>query len=117
MWILMKAVICKSGMELVGNLMVADSIFTRMKGLLGRDSLPEGSGLWLKPCKGIHTFGMQFAIDIVFLDKENRVVELISEIGPNRMTSIFSNASTVLELPAKTLSGTNLLKGDMLIIE
>lgn len=113
----MKAVICKSGMELVGNLMVADSIFTRMKGLLGRDSLPEGSGLWLKPCKGIHTFGMKFAIDIVFLDREKRVVEVMSEIGPNRVTAIYSNAATVLELPAKTLSGTNLLKGDMLIIE
>lgn len=110
----MKAVICKSDIELVGNLMVADSIFTRMKGLLGKDSLPRGSGLWLKPCKGVHTFGMRFTIDVVFLDRENRVIEVISELKPNRMTTIFPHAATVLELPASMVSEAKLAKGDII---
>src|SRR5512138_71546 len=104
----MKALIGYSGIELVGNLMVADSILTRMKGLLGRDSLPHGSGLWLKPCKGVHTFGMKFAIDVVFLDRDNRVIETISGLKPNRMTAVYAQAATVLELPSSTVLAVNL---------
>lgn len=113
----MKVIIRNSNKELVGNLMVADSIFTRMKGLLGRDSLPEGNGLWLKPCNGVHTFGMKFSIDVVMLDKENRVIEIKKDLKPNRITTINFGAATVLELPATMTAAVDLKKGDVLDIQ
>lgn len=96
--------------------MVADSILTRMRGLLGKDSLPLGYGLWLKPCKGVHTFGMKFAIDVVFLDLEHRVIAMLNGLKPNRMTSIYPCASTVLELPESTVVDAQLSIGDFLDI-
>lgn len=111
-----RVVIRNSGQELVGNLIVADSILTRMKGLLGKDSLQSGSGLLLKPCKGVHTFGMRFAIDVVILDRENRVIAIKNRLKPNRMTAIYLSATTVLELPAATASAAKLSVGDFIEI-
>lgn len=110
----MKIIICNSNKVLVGNLMVADSIFARMKGLLGLTSFPKGSGIWLKPCKGVHTLGMKFAIDVIFMDRENRVIKIIKELKPNRITAIYSGAATVLELPAYTASESGLSTGDVI---
>lgn len=112
----MKAIIRNSNIELVGNLMVADSIFARMKGLLGRNSLPEASGIWLKPCKGVHTFGMKFTIDVVFLSTDHRVVAVYNNLPPNRITRIYSKAATVIELPATTAASKGLLTGDIIDI-
>ena len=67
----MRAVVAQTGRELATSVQVADSLFARMKGLLGRTELNPGEALWIIPCKGIHTIGMRFAIDAVFLDKNN----------------------------------------------
>lgn len=112
----MHVIILNSNKALVGNLMVADSIFTRMKGLLGRDSLPDGSGLLLKPCKGVHTFGMRFAIDVVFLSRSNQVVDIIHNLPPNRLTRIMAEAAAVIELPAFSAAAAGLSKGDSIEI-
>lgn len=110
----MQAIITNSGRVLVGNLTVADSIFSRMKGLLGKDVLSEGEGLWIKPCKGVHTFGMKFAIDVIILNREQRVIAIKNELKPHRMTTIYSGASTVLELPAATARNAKLSIGDVI---
>lgn len=112
----MKAVMRNTGTELVGNLMVADSILTRMKGLLGRDSLSKGSGLWLKPCNSVHTFCMKFAIDVIFLNRNNQVVNIVHNLPPNRLTRIFSEAVSVIELPALAAADAGLSKGDFVDI-
>lgn len=105
-------VILQDNRILVGNLMVADSFFTRMKGLLGKSSLGLNEGLLLKRCKGVHTFGMQFPIDVIFLDRDYRVVEIIHDLKPNRITSIYSAADSVLELPAHKVRYSGISKGD-----
>lgn len=110
----MKAIIFKSKHILVGNLKVADSIFLRLIGLLGKSSLNEDSGLWLKPCKGVHTFGMKFCIDVVILDRANTVIDLISELKPNRFTALYPGAATILEIPAKRAAESALAKGDVI---
>lgn len=112
----MKAVIRASGLEMVGNLMVADTIFSRMKGLLGTAHLPENSGLWLKPCKGVHTFGMKFTIDVVFLNKNNQVVAIVEKLRPNCLTRIIPEAATVIELKSSSAENLNLMKGDIIDI-
>jgi uncharacterized membrane protein (UPF0127 family) len=91
---------------------VADTFFTRLKGLLGKDEFPHGEGLWIKPCNSVHTFGMKFPIDVVFLDKENRVVGLMNTLLPNRISRFYSDASSVIELPAGTLDAANIVTGD-----
>ena len=65
---------------------VADRGPARTRGLLGRQSLAEGEGLWIVPCEAVHTFGMQFAIDLVFLDRRNVVRKVRSSVPPWRLS-------------------------------
>ncbi len=108
----MKAVDRTSGKELAPNLAVADTFFTKLKGLLGRKELPQGEGLWIKHCNSIHTFGMQFPIDVVFLDKGKQVVGLAKTLRPNRISRLYSGACSVIELPAGTIDAANTVTGD-----
>ncbi|GFE58405.1 hypothetical protein AOG1_22850 [Geobacter sp. AOG1] len=112
----MKALNLTTGNALADDVSIADTLFTRMKGLLGRSDLPSGKGLWIKPCKGVHTFCMQFPIDVVFLDKANRVISLAVELQPNCMTKVLPGATSVIELPAGTLKTTNTTIGDEVVI-
>jgi uncharacterized protein len=105
-----------TGECIVANLAVAESPLARMRGLLGRDSLPVGEGLLLQPCKGVHTFGMKFSIDVIFLNGENKVVAVRNNLPPNRLTRIFLSSSSVLELPAGTLESMTISPGDVLIL-
>lgn len=95
--------------ESIGNQVhVANTSFSRMRGLLGRRHLPAGEGLWIRPSSGVHTFGMKFAIDVIGLDRRNRVVRLWNTLVPNRITSVSFKVASVIELPAGKIaeSGT-----------
>jgi len=108
----MKAIIKSSGDVLVDDVETAESLVSRLKGLLGRSSLPAGRALWLRPCNGIHTFGMRFPIDVLVLDRDLNVMASIPGLVPNRITKIYRRAASVLELPAGTLAGMPLAVGD-----
>ncbi len=95
---------------------VADTSAKRRKGLLGRDLLPAGDGLWIMPCEGVHTFGMRFAIDIVFLDRQRRVRKVRPAV-PRRRIALCLSAESVLELPAGTAEATRTVRGDRLEFE
>ncbi|HEV3233554.1 MAG TPA: DUF192 domain-containing protein [Candidatus Dormibacteraeota bacterium] len=79
---------------------MADSSWKRFVGLMGRASLPAGEGLWIEPCNSIHMFFMRFAIDAVFLDRDNRVKRVVRDLKPWRVSPIVFGARTVVELPA-----------------
>ena len=79
---------------------VAAHALTRMRGLLGRRTMPSGEGLLLRPASSIHTAFMRFPIDVVFLDGNLRVVKLVPQLGPWRTTAAAREAKAVLELPA-----------------
>lgn len=81
---------------------VAESGPKRNKGLLGRKSLEPGTGLWIVPCEAVHTFWMQFPIDLVFLDRKSRIAKIRSGVGPWRVSACLS-AHSVLELPSGTI--------------
>lgn len=85
-----------------GDAVIANSLFSRVKGLLGKKEFKAGSAIILKPCNSIHTFFMKFPIDVMFLDKRDKVVKVIHSLKPNRITSIYWRASYVIELPADT---------------
>jgi hypothetical protein len=95
---------------------VADTSRKRNVGLLKHKSLPEGQGLWIVPCEGIHTFGMKFPIDVLFLDRKKKVLKIRPNMGPFRI-SLCLPAHSVLELPAGTADRTGLKKGDELEFE
>ena len=95
---------------------VAESPLTRMKGLLGRNELPAGEGIWLRPCGSVHTAFMRFAIDVVFLDRSLTVVKVAHELRPWRMAGA-RKANAALELPAGTAAALGLGPGDVLELE
>ena len=95
----------ESGIEIAGNVRLAGSLWDRLRGLTGIRSLEPGSGLWLSPCNGIHTFGMRFPIDVVLLDRHNRVLEVVSALRPNRLLMPRRGGFSTLELPAGSTSG------------
>lgn len=92
---------------------VADTSAKRRKGLLGRKALPQGQGLWIIPCEGVHSCGMKFAIDLVYLDRNERVLKVKSRMVPWRF-SMCLRARSVLELPEGTISRTRTQRGDQL---
>jgi len=93
---------------------MADTFFSRLKGLLGRTGLDPGHCLVLKPCKSIHTLLMKFPIDIIFLSAEGQVVNLAT-IPPFRFSPVIPKSHIVLELPAGTLEKTGTSTGDTVI--
>jgi uncharacterized membrane protein (UPF0127 family) len=99
------------GTILATRLEAARTSATRRKGLLGRDSLLSGEGLWIAPCESVHTFFMRFAIDLVYLDRKQQVRKVRSEVGPWKMSACWS-AHSVLELPAGTIVSTRTERGD-----
>jgi uncharacterized membrane protein (UPF0127 family) len=95
----------------------AHTFWTRLVGLLGSKELPEQSGLWLKPCSGIHTMGMNYPIDVVFLNKQHQVTKTVSNIHPNRFCPAGRGTKTVLELPTGTASRLKIKAGDQLVFD
>jgi uncharacterized protein len=95
---------------------IADTSKTRKKGLLQHERLASGEGLWITPCEGVHTVGMKFPIDVLFLDKKRKVVKIRAAMPRWRMAaSLF--AHSVLELPSGTAEATRTMAGDQLEFE
>lgn len=98
---------------LATRMAVADSGPKRNKGLLGRAGLLAGEGLWIIPCEAVHTFWMQFPIDLVYLDRKNRIRKLCSDVPPWRLSACL-RAHSILELPAGTIRESQTQRGDTL---
>ena len=94
----------------------ANSVFKRMKGLIGRsaEEFIPGKALWIIPTEGIHTFGMRFAIDAAYLDSRGKVLRMYQALPPRRFAAVIFSAASVLELPAGTLARTHTEVGDIL---
>jgi uncharacterized protein len=90
----------------------ADNFLTRLVGLLKRTHLGPEEALWLMPSKGIHTIGMKFPIDVVFLTKDHQVVGLMSGLAPYRISAVHFRGYSVLELPNGTIRKSHTELGD-----
>ena len=104
------------GQYLATRLEVASNPWTRLRGLIGRSSeqFPQGSGLWIVPCRGVHTWAMSFPIDVAYLTRDNIVVHLEQGLSPWRFAPVRMKAASVLELPENTLIATGTTIGDQL---
>ncbi|MBM2811740.1 MAG: hypothetical protein HW416_2499 [Chloroflexi bacterium] len=92
---------------------IARSMWSRGKGLLGTHLLAQGDGLLIDPCQSIHSFGMQYLFDAIFLTRQGKVVHLISEMKPARMSRHVFSSRSVLELPAGTIRASGTQHGDI----
>lgn len=99
------------------NLVLANTALKRLLGLMGRKALAPNEALWLRPCNSVHTFWMRFAIDVIWLDRKFRIVKLVSNLRPFRLTWPATQASSVIELPAHSITKFQIQVGDELRIE
>ena len=92
-----------TGRVLAPRVEMAETAWSRMRGLLGRDGLGDGCGMWIGPCRMVHTWFMRFAIDLAYVDEGGTVVMVVPRMPPWRMSSAWA-AHAVVELPAGTIA-------------
>ncbi|HZC42999.1 MAG TPA: DUF192 domain-containing protein [Acidobacteriaceae bacterium] len=94
----------------------ADTIFARLKGLIGRLKMRSDEGLWVVPSNGVHTWGVLFPLDLIYLDENLRVL-LVTEHFPRfKIAPLRIRAASVLELPTHTIYSSQTQPGDQLVI-
>ena len=95
---------------------VADTSAKRRVGLLKHDRLGPGEGLWIVPCESVHSFFMRFDIDLVYLDRKQRVKKVRHRMVPWRVSACLT-AHSILELPAGVVASSGTVRGDQLQID
>jgi uncharacterized membrane protein (UPF0127 family) len=98
--------------RLATNVEVAGSGVKRSKGLLGRSGLGPGEALWIVPCEAVHTFGMKFPIDLIYLDRHHRIRKIRKNVRPWRMSACIT-AYSVIELAAGAIQENDAQPGDL----
>ncbi len=102
------------GVNLPPRVTVAGNFAARLLGLLGTASPDPQKAFYLIPCAGVHTFGMKYPVDVVFLDGQGSVVQLVQNLSPNKMTRIIPAAKSALELSPDTIKASGIQIGDYL---
>lgn len=98
------------------DILIAETLVDRLIGLMFREKIVGAEGLLLNPCRSIHTFFMRYDLDIVFLSRDNKIIKIIRNLKPWRMTWIYFRANKTLELPAGKLP-SELKEGDILEVK
>ena len=94
----------------------ADTWRMRLKGLLGNGGMRREDGIWLMPSRAIHTFGMRYAVDLIYLNAANRVIDLVERLRPFRISPIRIQCASILEMRSRAIAWSNTRVGDDLII-
>jgi uncharacterized membrane protein (UPF0127 family) len=98
------------------NVKAADTIFSRLKGFIGRLRLKADEGIWVVPSRGVHSVGLLFPLDLIYLDQNNHVIHLVENLPSFRIGPFKKNAESVLELPPYTIYSSHTQTGDKLVI-
>ncbi|MBC8015700.1 MAG: DUF192 domain-containing protein [Sporomusaceae bacterium] len=104
------------GTVVADHMRPAATFWQRLKGLLGTSSLPIGHGLVIKPCSSVHTFGMNYPIDVLFVDRHHRIIKVVENLLPGKV-SMASGSQYVVELPAGTARLAACSAGDILELQ
>ena len=104
----------RGGVCILDSVALAANPWTRLRGLLWRPALRTGQGLLIEPCGSVHTFGMRYPLDLVYLDRDNRVVDTCANLSPWRTHRARTRARKTLELPAGDLARFNPRIGEQL---
>ena len=108
-------VVAKDGCVVIPRVETAQGFVARMKGLLGRDSLPNGHAMFFRNCSVVHTFGMRFRLDLLFLDRDGVIVRFVSGVCPSRIVWGGPKAASLLEAEAGWMGRCGLDVGDRLV--
>jgi len=106
-----------TGQVISARVRVADTLWARAKGLLGRVEMAPDEGLLITRCDSVHTFFMKFPIDLLYLDRDFRVVKMVLEMEPSRMSFCLGKSSQVLELRGGVTKNQTRLIGTVLKFE
>jgi uncharacterized protein len=100
--------------SLATHVTLAATHWSRFRGLMGTAAAEfrAGDGLWIVPCRGVHTFAMNFPIDVIYLDARKRVVHVEQNLRPWRVAKVSLRTASVLELPGDTLRSSQTAVGD-----
>jgi uncharacterized membrane protein (UPF0127 family) len=109
----MRYTLKKNNEDICDDIKIADGFVDRLIGLMFKKEMNGFNGLWIKPCNSIHTCFMKYDIDVLFLDKNNKVVKVFRSLRPWRMTRIYFTVSSVLEFKGGSLS-SKIQEGDQL---
>ena len=102
---------------IVQSVLKTNTLWERIKGLLGEKNLPSDTALWIAPCSTIHTFFMKFPIDIIFVDKNLKVTSLAHSIPSSRIVFGGWGAHSTFEMRAEQLKKHSIKKGDELYVD
>jgi uncharacterized membrane protein (UPF0127 family) len=105
------------GTILVDKGRVADSFWSRLKGLIGVRDLAEGDGLLIQGSKGVHCMFMSIPIDVLYVDNEDRIIAVDQAMKPWAVGRIRPASRYVIELPAGTAARTGTTVGDRLQVK
>ena len=109
--------VSRASIGLGGSIVVANTVWTRLKGLLGAPPLQPGEGMLLDPCQAVHMYGMKQALDVAFLGGEGQVIAVYHHLRPGQRSKFHGKARQALELPVGTLTETDTRVGDRLRIQ
>ncbi|MDP3732190.1 MAG: DUF192 domain-containing protein [Candidatus Omnitrophota bacterium] len=112
----MKVINTSKNTILADNVKPADTFLKRLIGLLNRKALNKGEALILSPSNSIHSLFMRFTIDVIFLDKTNKVIAALPSFKPFRLSPVYFNASLTIELPEGAIQSTHTQPGDIIKI-
>ncbi|MGI6119136.1 MAG: DUF192 domain-containing protein [Desulfosporosinus sp.] len=107
----------KNGIIIADQVSIADSFFKRLIGLLKHQSLATSAGILLSPCKQVHTIGMNFSIDVIFLSVDDQIVHIEYSMPPGKISKYVRSAARVLEVQAGLVLIQELKLGDQVHIE
>ncbi|WP_409252346.1 DUF192 domain-containing protein [Bacillus sp. SCS-153A] len=110
----MKVVNLSNEQVIVEHLMEAHNFFKRLRGLMFTARLDSGKGLHIKPCRSIHTFFMNYPIDVLYVNDHNIIVAIEESVAPGKVGKLYADASSVVELPAGTVKETGTEVGNSL---
>ncbi len=94
----------------------ADTVFARLRGLIGRLSLKSDEGIWVVPSSGVHTLGVLFPLDLIYLDENHRVIHIVEHFPTFRIAPLRVKSESVLELVTHTIYSSQTQVGDQLLI-
>lgn len=97
------------------HISVAQTFWQRLRGLLGTSNLQTGHGLMIKPCSSIHTWGMAYSIDVLFVDCNDQIIKIVQNLPAGRMAGA-AGSYYVIELPKGTAQYTLCAVGDRLTL-
>ncbi len=112
----MAVINCTKRTWVVSKVNKAHSFLSRIIGWLGRTKIDPEAALWVDPCWGVHTFGMHFPVDVVFLNGDMRVVDVAPNIRVNWMSPLVFRAQSVLVLPVHSIKKSHTVIGDYINI-